>query len=153
MDLKARYGLTAASLKARLDFLDLRDPVDEEGIDKLDALDEHLRSGGQLGTFHFTPRATVEVMKRSGLVRRPHTGPMAVIGGDEVDLDQLERIYNFLEKAATNEWHLPTSAIKSLLGATPKGRIWKRFGFEFIPATKHGVEKAWAVRHAGWDFE
>ena len=81
------------------------------------------------------------------------------IGGDVVgftlrdDLDHLQRVYQFLEQAHANGWHLPASVITSLVGASPAGVQWKAYGFEFCPATKHRDEVAWSVAPASWDFD
>jgi hypothetical protein len=118
-------------------------------LEALDALNDHLQAGKGMSTFVFTPESQVEIVPVSsnqGLI-----APSDVIP-ESLDFEQLERIYTFLQRAADNEWHLPTSVVRSITGATPKGRYWKRYGFEFVPATRHGVEKAWAVSQASWDF-
>lgn len=153
MDLQAlatRYGTNVNSIKARLSVIgappsgELTADIEEQ----LEAIAEHLESGESIRTFHFTPTSPVEIIpieERSALA--PAAPPAA-----PVDFETLSKIYGFLQKAADNEWHLPTSVIRSLTGATPKGKYWKRFGFEFTPASKHGIEKAWAVTSATWDF-
>lgn len=151
--LAERYGTSEASITARLAFLGIHKPsqVREADLDRLDAIAEHLATGKPLSSFSYTPTSEVEVMvaseTQSALTRSSSDEPFI-----EANLDQLERIYGFLQKAADNGWHLPTSVIRSLTGATPKGRYWKRYGFEFLPATRHGGERAWAVSAATWDF-
>ena len=118
-------------------------------LQALDALNDHLQAGNGMGTFVFTPESQVEIIPAST------AGAVALVESPldvATDFQQLERIYDFLQRAADNEWHIPTSVIRQLTGATPKGSDWKRFGFEFIPATRHGTERAWAVQKASWDF-
>lgn len=151
-ELTARYSASAAGIKARLKYLEL-DPgsIDAEGLAKLDALAEHLAAGQSITSFNYAPVANVEV------ISKPAANSAALALPDpempfELNLEDLDRIYTFLQRAADNGWHLPTSVIRSLTGATPRGRYWKRYGFEFTPATKHGSERAWAVAAASWDF-
>ena len=65
--------------------------------------------------------------------------------------NQLVQVLEFLEQANEKGWHAP-STIKDLLGAAPGDLSWTRYGFEFIPATKHGGERARAIRKAHWDL-
>lgn len=152
--LAERYGTSEATISARLAFLGIHKPaaVKAGELDQLDALAEHLAAGKPLNGFSYTPTSTVEVLPsaivRDGALTRSSSEEVIV----EVDLAQIERVYEFLEKAAQSEWHLPTGVIRQLTGSTPRGASWKRFGFEFVPATRHGTERAWAVRKAAWDF-
>ena len=156
--LAKRYSASQASIKARAEYLEI-DPekATEEDIQRLDALDQHLQGGGSLLSFKYTPVAEVEVVSTESAIvsqRPPAPEPEAEfdLPSPSLDLDRLERIYEFLQKAVDNQWHLPTSVIRSLTGATPRGRNWKRYGFEFEMATRHGAERAWAVNLASWDF-
>jgi hypothetical protein len=149
-----RYGTTEASITARLAFLGVHKAarVGEAELDQLDAIAAHLATGKPLSSFTYTPTSTVEIVPAidgsgGALTKRPSDETLV-----EMDLGQIERVYVFLERAAENEWHLPTSVIRQLTGSTPRGVSWKRFGFEFVPATRHGSERAWAVRKAAWDF-
>jgi hypothetical protein len=129
--------------------------IGDAELEALDALNDHLQAGKGMGTFTHTPEARVEIVPRESakLDRRP-----AALAGTQpndpepTSFEALEKIYQFLDKACEREWHLPTSVIQGLTGARPKGTYWKRYGFEFTPATKHGLETAWAVRKASWDF-
>jgi hypothetical protein len=73
-------------------------------------------------------------------------------GGFSLSIERLEQTYGFLQRAVDNEWHLPTSVLTTLTGQTPEGCYWKALGFEFLRATRHGKEIAWAVSRATWDF-
>ena len=166
-ELAARYSITVASAKARVQFLslDLKN-IDKADLQKLDALDEHLDQGQPIATFSFTPTAEVEVVsstKKSRSTKKAEIVPVTTAEPLAIEpiqapiptlanLEQLEKIYTFLQKATDNNWHLPTSVIRSVIGAAPKGKRWKRFGFVFEPATRHGGERAWAVSQAEWDF-
>jgi len=72
--------------------------------------------------------------------------------GFSLSIERLEQTYGFLQRAVDNEWHLPTSVLVALTGQTPEGCYWKALGFEFLRATRHGEEIAWAVSRATWDF-
>lgn len=154
-DVAARYPGPKAGVKARIRYLGL-DPenLSEDDLLKLDALTDHLNQKRSLESFTYAPTATVEVMQPSTEITRstPIDGALEPIIDMPMDLARLEQIYAFLQRAADSEWHLPTSVVRSITGATPRGRIWKRFGFEFTPATRHGGENAWAVSQAAWDF-
>lgn len=149
-DLATRYGINLASLKARLSFLDIGVPPAPEDLAMLDALNAHLEGGKPISTFQYIPEASVEIVKseRGGLQQIAVSADLTA----PAEFENLERIYGFLQKAADNGWHLPTSVIRGITGATPRGRYWKRFGFEFTPATRHGSENAWAVAQASWDY-
>lgn len=156
--LAKRYNANQTSIKARAEYLGI-DPqkTTDEDLLKLDALDQHLEGGGSLLSFKYTPIAEVEVVTpESAIVSQrppdPEPEPDFKIPSGAVDFDTLERIYEFLQKAVDNQWHLPTSVVRAITGATPRGKRWKRYGFEFEMATRHGSERAWAVRLAAWDF-
>lgn len=155
-ELAARYSITEASTKARVQFLNL-DPsaITATDLDQLDALADHLEQGNKIASFSFTPSAAVEVMTTTSELVAPapmeavaELAPMAMPS----TMEHLEKIYTFLQKASDSDWHLPTSVIRSITGATPRGKRWKRYGFVFEPATRHGGERAWAVSQAEWDF-
>lgn len=57
----------------------------------------------------------------------------------------LDGLLSFLTKAARNSWELPTSQVHLLVGAKPKGAVFSRYGFAFVPAGKHGQETSWRV--------
>jgi len=127
--------------------------MDDEAVDRLDALNDHLAEKLPLNSFKYTPASKVEVLNSETVAIERSESPAPLEAPIEFDdFEALERIYSFLQKASDNGWHLPTSTIRRVTGATPRGQLWKRFGFEFTPATKHGVEKAWAVQPASWDF-
>lgn len=156
MDLKnlaKRYKISEQKLQVRFAYAGVDpDHIDEEAIDRLDSINQHLAEGQPLNSFKYTPAAQVTVIDEEVLTIEK-SEPSSIAAPIEIqDFEALERIYAFLQKAADNEWHLPTSIVRGLTGSTPRGKCWKRFGFEFTPATKHGVEKAWAVQSASWDF-
>ena len=156
-DLADRYAISAGSLRARLKFLGIdSNTITAADILKLDALAQHLDAGASIESFSYTPMADVQILEPElAIVRSTDSSELVeepIPLGMELTLEDLEKVYAFLQRATDNEWHLPTSVIRSVTGATPKGKLWKRFGFEFIPATRHGAERAWAVQRASWDF-
>ena len=50
-----------------------------------------------------------------------------------------------LEKAAEKGYLISTSEIMGLLGAKPKGKVWKRGSFKFAAVAKIGKQTAWKV--------
>jgi hypothetical protein len=148
--LATRYGITPASLKARVSFLDLELPPSSEELAMLDALNAHLEDGKPISTFQYIPEASVEIVRAdSGSLKQIAASSETI---PPIEFEALERVYGFLQKAADHGWHLPTSVIRGITGSTPRGASWKRFGFEFKPASKHGVEKAWSVEKASFDY-
>jgi hypothetical protein len=145
-ELAARYKIGENSLRARLAYLglELKD-LDKGGLDQLDALDEHLGQGKPLASFSYAPIAEVVVVPAERSIVR--AGPEVEEAGPEemIDLSGLERLYGFLQKAVDQGWHLPTSVVRNLVGSSPRGRLWTRFGFAFVAASRHGAEKAWRV--------
>ena len=157
-DLEKRYSATTASIKARGKFLhiDLA-AITPEDIDKLDALNDHLDDGGSLVSFKFVPSANVEIISETTSELAPiNTSeaiqPMDLAPMAAVDFDQLLKVYEFLQRASDAGWHLPTAIVRSITGSTPRGQVWKRFGFQFEPATRHGAGRAWSVKPAENDF-
>lgn len=148
-ELGRHYGTSPNSIKARLACMDV-DPDSELTAtvwDQLDAIAKHLARGESIRTFKYTPTTAVEIIPTTAAIERVSQEPIV-----PVDLEALAKIYNFLQNAADKGWHLPTSVVRSITGATPRGTYWKRYGFEFTPATRHGSEKAWAVAQATWDW-
>lgn len=143
--LAARYQIPASGLYARLTYLKI-DPasrISRAEIEKLDALHQHLAAGQNLTSFHYVPSSPVTVVESSA---PPALAP-ALRGAypQAPSLEYVERIYEFLQKAADAGWHLPASVIRNLIGAKPRGKVWRRYGFEFRPASRHGTEIAWSV--------
>ncbi len=155
-EVSKRYEISEASAKARIRFLDLDvSNISDDDFDRLDALAEHLKEGNAITTFNYTPTASVEVVQTTSKLvptSKEPTPDAPQAPSIQFGLRDLKEIYTFLQLASDQHWHLPSSVIRSVTGSTPKGKRWKRFGFAFEPATKHGTEKAWAVSQAEWDF-
>ena len=155
-EISSRYSITEASAKARIQYLDLNvSSISSTDLDQLDALADHLEAGNAITSFSYTPTASVEVVDAPSKIVRMAKEPIPEATQTvyiQTSIEDLEKLYRFLQEAADKQWHLPTSVVRSITGATPRGKRWKRYGFAFEAATKHGVEKAWAVSQSEWDF-
>lgn len=60
-------------------------------------------------------------------------------------VSHLDGLLSFLTKAAQGSWEFPTSHLRLLVGAKPRGATSSRYGFTFRPAGKHGQETSWRV--------
>jgi len=65
------------------------------------------------------------------------------------ELEVLERLLAFLDRAAERGWALPTSTVELLVGGRPRGESVERYGFRFVHAGQHGREIAWRVQRPG----
>ena len=63
----------------------------------------------------------------------------------QAEVEHLDRLLSFLTKAVRNSWCLPTSKVELLLGSTPRGGMFCRYGFTFTPERGQGRETFWRV--------
>ena len=159
-ELRDRYSLGKTALADRLKHCSIHGTrtgnksfVNSGQIEVLDSLDRHLKQGMGMDTFHSPYADYVEAE-----IKPVQTESTAIVPqqtfydqGETIDLDpydtldKLEKLLNFLEKAADKRWCLPTSTIKEIVGAAPRSPSWCRYGFEFKPSGSHGQETAWLV--------
>jgi hypothetical protein len=123
--------------------------LDGAQIEVLDQLDQHLRKGRGLGDFH-SPFVKVEIESEPVAIvpTRPPVSPVPIQPSEPVAFDhllELGRLLEFLDRASSRGWKLPTSVVRQMLGSTPRGPVWSRFGFTFKPSGNHGSETAWAI--------
>jgi len=160
-DLQGRYSLSSKqSVYDRIKAVSIepvtRGKVSYSQLDKLDKLDEHLKSGGILGNFE---SSHAEVMPASiELAIEPAT-PAKVSGNDgENFIELIERVaaalkpaadplqhYAALERAIASSWLLSSSEVRSLIGTRPTGDRFQRGSFVFIRTDKIGAQSAWRV--------
>lgn len=151
-----RFGIGRTALNDRMRHCNItptrsgnRAFLDGAQIEVLDRLNDHLARGRGLGDFH-SPFARVELEDPVAIVPARDSRPAApveqVVETPNIDaLAELERLLSFLDQASSKGWKLPTSVVRHLLGATPRGNSWHRFGFRFVPSGQHGQETAWSI--------
>lgn len=159
---RERYQLGRTALADRMRHCQItptrsgnRSFIDAAQIDVLDQLDRHLAGGRGLTDFH-SPYVKVEVDEPATAAivpardARPSPPEPLTVETPNIDaLAELERLLNFLDRASASGWKLPTSVVRHLLGATPRGSEWRRFGFTFKPSGHHGQETAWLIMKDG----
>jgi hypothetical protein len=175
-DLQERYKLTSpAAVRSRLDGAGItfekqpkRGYITTEQLNRLDALNEHIRGGGAIATFAETVRRTtpVVVVESQNQIIIPE---IAEIPETSITMGEMARLVDavaeairpsnnglenleWLEKAAEYDWKLPTSKVKELIGVKPRATdetcyLWG--SFTFIKSGKMGRETAWQVRRIG----
>jgi hypothetical protein len=102
-------------------------------------LDGAAPAGGALAPSS-APRAGVLVQQADAEPDRQAPAELVL-----AEIETLERLLGFLEKAAAQGWLLPTTTVELLIGARPRGAGFSRYGFSFSAAGAHGRETAWAV--------
>ena len=161
-DAQARYQIGKTALNSRIRHCGIvplrsgnRTYLTPQHIEILDALNTHLEGGRGMGDFHSPIAQLVEeetVGDRSAIVREEVRHPvriefpMAPPQGERSRVIALREALEFLSDCAERRWLLPTSEIRTILGAAPRRSGWCRFGFVFEAAGAHGNETAWAVR-------
>ena len=162
-ELRDRYSLGKTAMADRLKYTAIKGKrtgnksfVDGFQIEILDSLDRHLKQGLGMDTFH-SPYANAEIVETeeepkkkesSAIVPKPliFDHQPETIDVDPYDtIDKLDKLLTFLDKASEKGWRLPTSTIKSIVGATPRSPSWSRYGFDFKPSGTHGQETAWII--------
>ena len=154
---RERYQLGRTALADRMRHCQItttrsgnRSFIDAAQIHVLDQLDRHLTGGRGLTDFH-SPYVKVEVDEpaTTAIVSARDARPLTVETPNIDVLAELERLLSFLDRASASGWKLPTSVVRHLLGATPRGSEWRRFGFTFKPSGHHGQETAWLIMKDG----
>lgn len=156
-ELRDRYGLGKTALADRMKHCAIsakrtgnKSFVNAHQIEVLDSLDRHLKQGRGLTDFHSPYAEYVEAEIRpsesSAIVPQFQDHAVETIDVEAGDtIYKLERLLDFLDKASEKGWRLPTSAIKEIVGASPRSPSWTRYGFVFSPAGSHGQETAWII--------
>jgi len=161
-DAQARYEIGKTALNARIRHCGIaplrsgnRAFLTEQHLEILDALHAHLEGGRGMGDFHSPIAQLVDEeasADRSAIVRDETRQPMRIefpmlpTQGERTRIASLREALEFLSDCAERRWLLPTSEIRTILGAAPRRSGWSRFGFVFEAAGAHGNETAWAVR-------
>ncbi len=144
----------------------------EEMVQELDSLDTHLKAGGDLKSYLPTTHTEVigEVMPPDDEVIEPHSKnellPNQVIEPHSEDLlpqqvtvlpQLLSIIENLsskgdpllpnrlLKEAADNDYLLNSKQIKDIIGVSPRGAIFSRYGYIFTKVGKDGVFSSYRV--------
>lgn len=124
-------------------------------LDKLDELNEHLKSGGILADFEHNH---TEVIPTPIATIKPTT-PAKLAGNDSENfIELIERVaaalkptadplqhYAALERAIASGWLLSSAEVRSLISTKPHGDRFQRGSFIFIRTGKIGGQSAWRV--------
>lgn len=166
-ELMQRYGLNSRqTLYARLKILGMslekgdRNKVyaNEEQVQLLDELDEHLKNGGTLRSF-LPPTKTVPMSDTSAEILPGNEAGFGVemsvmemlVGAIATNIQPRSPLWYHqeLERAAANEWLLTTKEIVELIGVKPvckKGEdVFVRGCWRFTKCGKIGGSVAWLV--------
>lgn len=159
-DLQGRYGLNSKqSVYDRIKALSIepvaRGKISSEQLNKLDKLNEHLKSGGNLGDFESNH---IEVMATTIATIEPTTPAKLTSSDGENFIELIERVaaalkptadplqhYTALERAIASSWLLSTAEVRSLIGTKPMGDRFQRGSFIFIRSGRIGSQSAWRV--------
>ena len=153
--LQERYNLNSKQsvydrIKALLIEPVARGKISSDQLDKLDKLNQHLKSGGSLSDFE---SSHIEVMPAA-------IEPVAATTNQDREnfLELIEAIarhigatrdplqhYAALEQAIASGWILSTAEVRALIGVKPSGDRFKRGAFAFIRADKVGNQAGWKV--------
>jgi hypothetical protein len=154
-DVRDRFGIGKTALQDRMKAIGIsptrsgnRSFLNAAQIETLDRLDAHLKSGRGMTDFDSPYAVVVEEPETAIVPTRSHllTPPEPTTAVHSVDqLAELEKLLNFLDRAAEQKWQLPTSVLRHLLGSKPTPPVWHRFGFAFKPSGSHGLETAWSI--------
>ncbi|MBW4677146.1 MAG: hypothetical protein KME52_25015 [Desmonostoc geniculatum HA4340-LM1] len=146
----------------------VRGKISCEQLEILDRLDIHIRSGGAIADFPILPEVQPSALDKQDLTMDIEPFDYAQDKPDQIAAinvmaQLIEKMmsyayarnssplagYEELEKAIANEWVLPTSKIKELIGATPKTskneESFVRGSFVFVKVGKIGLETGWKV--------
>lgn len=133
--------------------------ADEEQIEALDQLNEHLNNGGTLKNFAPILNTTSIVdtvqptLDTSLDIVQPvldnNTLTLALIDY-LANLNQRSPLDNYrdLEEAAQKKWILSSRQVKKLLGVKPHGQTFTRGNWTFTKAGKIGSENGYLVSHS-----
>jgi len=155
--LQERYNLSSKqSVYDRIKALSIipvaRGKISSDQLDKLDKLNQHLKSGGTLADFE---SSHTEIFKIEAIEPEATT---AINQDRENFLELIEAIarhigatrdplqhYAALEQAIASGWILSTAEVRALIGVKPSGDRFKRGAFAFIRADKVGSQAGWKV--------
>lgn len=158
--LQERYNLSSKqSVYDRMRALSIesvaRGKISSDQLDKLDNLNQHLKSGGTLSDFE---SSQTEVMPAA--IEPAAIEPAAATSNQDKEnfLELIEAIarhisktrdplqhYAALERAIASGWFLSTNEVRSLIGTRPAGDRFQRGSFVFIRSGKIGAQAAWRV--------
>jgi hypothetical protein len=171
-DLQGRYSLSSKqSVYDRIKAVSIepvaRGKVSYPQLDKLDKLDEHLKSGGILGNFESShtevmpaPVIFEDFAKELAIELAIELATPAKVSDNDSEnfIELIERVaaalkpaadplqhYAALERAIACAWILSSSEVRSLIGTRPKGDRFQRGSFVFIRTGKIGAQSAWRV--------
>ena len=158
--LEDRYQIATTAIYNRLNYLKIKPNrtgkksfLTLEQLKLMDELHDHLLNGKTLQEFpvkspqfsseDFSELSTVEqdlYLEPSGvnLVELVEAIASAL---SPAKLSEFEE----LEKAAVNNWLLPSEKIRLLIGVKPKGNEFVRGNWKFIKSGKFGSQSAWRV--------
>ena len=155
--LQERYSLSSKqSVYDRIKALSIepvaRGKISSDQLDKLDKLNQHLKSGGTLADFE---SSHTEIFQIEAIQPEATT---AINQDRENFLELIEAIarhigatrdplqhYAALEQVIASGWILSTAEVRALIGVKPSGDRFKRGAFAFIRADKVGSQAGWKV--------
>lgn len=159
--LQTRYSLNSRqAVYDRISALKItpaaRGKLSDGQLDKLDELNEHLKSGGILSDFE---SSHTEVIPTTISLIEPATAAVKPAGSDNENfIELIERVaaalkpaadplqhYTALERAIASSWLLSTAEVRSLISTKPHGDRFQRGSFIFIRTGKIGGQAAWRV--------
>ncbi|MEG4327906.1 hypothetical protein [Microcoleus sp. herbarium5] len=155
-NLQERYNLSSKQsvydrIKALLIEPVARGKISSDQLDKLDKLNQHLKSGGSLSDFE---SSRTEIIQTEAI--EPATTSInqerenflelieAIARHISATRDPLQH-YTALERAIASSWLLSTAEVRSLIGTKPHGDRFQRGSFCFIRNGKIGAQAAWRV--------
>ena len=173
--LESRYGITRSNVYNRVAGLkrkgyamesekleDGRAVFNAEQIALMDALDAHIKAGGEIKSFSQAGELSYPTQDSPTWTqdtRSPETAAIAfgVAGVIDAIVGKLLDAYpqqhtdplanlRTIQEACDRGWLLSTSQLAPLLGRkTLSGKAFERYGFKFVKAGKNGAEAAWQV--------
>jgi hypothetical protein len=161
--LQERYNLSSKqSVYDRIKALSIepvaRGKISSEQLDKLDKLNQHLKSGGSLSDFESSHTEVMPVAIPFGGYANEHGRATTFSQDKENFLELIEAIarhvaatrdplqhYTSLERAIASGWLLSTAEVRALIGTKPTGDRFQRGSFVFIRSGKIGAQSAWHV--------
>jgi hypothetical protein len=157
--LQDRYDLSRKALYDRLKALKIQLArsgnkvfANDQQLEILDELNDHLKSGGTLK--NFSPAlATTAIVET---VQSPLNNVQSPLNNDTSTLALIDYLANLnqrspldsyrdLEEAALKNWILSSNQIKKLLGVKPKGESFTRGNWKVMKAGKLGNQSGWTV--------
>ncbi|NKB17142.1 MAG: hypothetical protein HC770_01860 [Pseudanabaena sp. CRU_2_10] len=172
-DLQERYSIGRSQVYSRLDALAIKPEkhgnkayLNADQLARMDALHEHLRSGGAIADFtqpkspgntrqnksagqHQTSTEQTGQLTLSPEASGLETLVRSLLAASAKPSYEVAKTFENLElldKAVERKWHLSSSQIRELLelASLPKSPF-DRFGFHFIKVGRNGGETAWKI--------